>query len=204
MKGIENIVSRILGDAEISAGEIKAQADAKFGTPYTLPAATADQLGGVKVGDYLDIAKAEQVYAQGLKSAKAEVENVLLRGKSMADLEGRKALLAARQTVVDEAFEEAEKALEAKRKDKDYVKLLSKLAKPVVEKDSVVVLDKADFDAVGAALKTELGCAVEAASLPSGGVVVKSGGIELNLTFAALLRQYREELEQAVASVLFQ
>ena len=34
----------------------KTEADAKFGTPYTLPAATADQLGGVKVGDYLDIA----------------------------------------------------------------------------------------------------------------------------------------------------
>ena len=33
----------------------KSEADAKFGTPYTLPAATADQLGGVKVGDYLDI-----------------------------------------------------------------------------------------------------------------------------------------------------
>ena len=33
----------------------KEQADAKFGTPYTLPPATADQLGGVKVGDYLDI-----------------------------------------------------------------------------------------------------------------------------------------------------
>ena len=34
----------------------KSEADAKFGTPYTLPAATAAQLGGVKVGDYLDIA----------------------------------------------------------------------------------------------------------------------------------------------------
>ena len=33
----------------------KSEADAKFGTPYTLPAATADQLGGVKVGDYLDV-----------------------------------------------------------------------------------------------------------------------------------------------------
>lgn len=33
----------------------KAQADAKFGTPYTLPPAAADQLGGVKVGDYLDV-----------------------------------------------------------------------------------------------------------------------------------------------------
>lgn len=33
----------------------KAEADAKFGTPYTLPPAAADQLGGVKVGDYLDV-----------------------------------------------------------------------------------------------------------------------------------------------------
>lgn len=42
--------------ADLSDYYTKAQADAKFGTPYTLPAATADQLGGVKVGDYLDIA----------------------------------------------------------------------------------------------------------------------------------------------------
>ena len=34
----------------------KSEADAKFGTPYTLPPATADQLGGVKVGEALDIA----------------------------------------------------------------------------------------------------------------------------------------------------
>ena len=34
----------------------KEQADAKFGTPYSLPPATATTLGGVKVGDYLDIA----------------------------------------------------------------------------------------------------------------------------------------------------
>lgn len=41
--------------ADLSDYYTKAQADAKFGTPYTLPAATADQLGGVKVGDYLDV-----------------------------------------------------------------------------------------------------------------------------------------------------
>ena len=48
-------------DAAIAAVEsgnfyTKSEADAKFGTPYSLPAATAAQLGGVKVGDYLDIA----------------------------------------------------------------------------------------------------------------------------------------------------
>ena len=34
----------------------KQEADRKFGTPYALPPATADQLGGVKVGEALDIA----------------------------------------------------------------------------------------------------------------------------------------------------
>lgn len=34
----------------------KSEADQKFGTPYSLPAATVSTLGGVKVGDYLDIA----------------------------------------------------------------------------------------------------------------------------------------------------
>ena len=48
-------------DAAIAAVEsgsfyTKSEADQKFGTPYTLPSATADQLGGVKVGEALDIA----------------------------------------------------------------------------------------------------------------------------------------------------
>ena len=47
--------AKATGDA-LDKRYTKAQADAKFGTPYTLPPATADQLGGVKVGDYLDIA----------------------------------------------------------------------------------------------------------------------------------------------------
>ena len=44
--------------ASVDSGSFytKSEADAKFGTPYTLLPATADQLGGVKVGDYLDIA----------------------------------------------------------------------------------------------------------------------------------------------------
>lgn len=48
-------------DAAIAAVEsgsfyTKSEADQKFGTPYTLPPAAADQLGGVKVGEALDIA----------------------------------------------------------------------------------------------------------------------------------------------------
>ena len=43
--------------ASVESGSFytKSEADAKFGRPYSLPPATADQLGGVKVGDYLDV-----------------------------------------------------------------------------------------------------------------------------------------------------
>ena len=45
---------RTLG-ADLTAYYTRLEADAKFGTPYTLPPATADQLGGVKVGKNLTI-----------------------------------------------------------------------------------------------------------------------------------------------------
>ena len=47
--------AKATGDA-LAQRYTKDQADAKFGTPYSLPPATADQLGGVKVGEALDIA----------------------------------------------------------------------------------------------------------------------------------------------------
>ena len=47
--------AKATGDA-LAQRYTKEQADAKFGAAYTLPTATASRLGGVKVGDYLDIA----------------------------------------------------------------------------------------------------------------------------------------------------
>lgn len=51
-----DVLDAAIASVESGSFYTKEQADAKFGTPYTLPPATADQLGGVKVGDYLDIA----------------------------------------------------------------------------------------------------------------------------------------------------
>ena len=45
----------------------KSEADQKFGTPYTLPSATADQLGGVRVGEALDIDADGTLSARSLK-----------------------------------------------------------------------------------------------------------------------------------------
>ena len=63
-------------DAAIAAVEsgnfyTKSEADAKFGTPYSLPPATADQLGGVKVGEALDIAPDGTLSAKTLNDKSA-------------------------------------------------------------------------------------------------------------------------------------
>lgn len=59
-------------DAAIAAVEsgnfyTKSEADKKFGTPYTLSSATADQLGGVRVGEALDIDADGTLSARSLK-----------------------------------------------------------------------------------------------------------------------------------------
>ena len=50
-----DVLDAAIASVESGSFYTKAEADAKFGTPYSLPPATADQLGGVKVGDYLDV-----------------------------------------------------------------------------------------------------------------------------------------------------
>ena len=187
MKGIETIVKRIQDDAGISAEEIAAAAKAQ-----------ADEI--VAAANE----KAKQIYAQGIREAETEVDNVKLRSKSITDLEGRKALLTARQSVVEEAFAQADAKLTALRGDAAaYAKILIDLAKPALAEGSRVQVSQRDIDAVGELVKNDLGVEVDGASFDDGGIVVVTGGVELNLTFMALLRQHREELEQAVASVLF-
>ena len=51
-----DVLDAAIASVESGSFYTKEQADAKFGTPYTLPPATADQLGGVKVGEALDTA----------------------------------------------------------------------------------------------------------------------------------------------------
>ena len=60
--------------ADLSAFYTKLEADAKFGTPYSLPAATADQLGGVKVGEALDIDPDGTVSARTLRGTVATLD----------------------------------------------------------------------------------------------------------------------------------
>ena len=82
--------------ASVESGSFytKAEADKKFGTPYSLPPATADQLGGVKVGEALDIAPDGTLSAKTLNdkiaaavAVKSEARLVWTYGKFDIDRE---------------------------------------------------------------------------------------------------------------------
>ncbi|HWP79190.1 MAG TPA: V-type ATP synthase subunit E family protein [Candidatus Acidoferrum sp.] len=186
MKGIENIVGKVEAGAQATAAETAAAAVAK-----------AAQL--------LDDAKAagEKAAADIMRKAAQGAQDIARRADSMMNLEGRKKLLGERQKLIEEAFEAAAAKLAAMAEEPaGYVKILESLAKDAAPQ-STLLLAKADFDGVGKALAKATGLAVEPAQLPRGGLVVRQGEVEINLTFAALLRQYREELERDVAAALF-
>lgn len=50
-----DVLDAAIASVESGSFYTKAEADRKFGTPYSLPPATADQLGGVKVGSGLKV-----------------------------------------------------------------------------------------------------------------------------------------------------
>ena len=132
MNGIEKIIDRISGDAQAEIDAI------------------------------LDEARAEaaQITAKYEAQAKAEADEILKRGSaaaaereerlaSMAQMEGRKAELAAKQEVIEAAFELALKKLQA-LPEEQYVELLAALAaKASVTGKETLIFSAKDRDTVG-------------------------------------------------------
>jgi V/A-type H+-transporting ATPase subunit E len=186
VKGIENIVDRVTAQAQAAAAETASAAAAESEKLFADAKAAADK-----------------AVADIMRKAEQGAQDIARRADSMMNLEGRKALLAQRQKLVEEAFDAAAAKLSALvETPAAYVKILESLAGGAAP-NSTLLLAKADCDAVGKDLAKTTGLTVESADLPRGGLVVRKGEVEINLTFAALLRQYREELEHDVAAALF-
>ena len=131
---------------------------------------------------------------------------------STAQMECRKAVLAAKQDVIEEAFEQAHKQLLALPQDK-YIALLADLAvqASVTGKEKLIFSapDRAHVGkAVAAAANEKIGgnaaltLAKETRPM-DGGFILSDGAVEVNCTFDTLIRLQRGALSGEVAKVLF-
>ena len=194
MNGIEKIIDRISGDAQAEIDAI------------------------------LDEARAEaaQITAKYAAQAKDEADEILKRGSaaaaereerlaSMAQMEGRKAELAAKQEVIEDAFELALKKLLELPEDR-YVELLAELAvRASATGKETLFFSAADRDRVGskvidAANKKLSGGALtmgEGTRTIKGGFVLSDGAVEVNCSFDTLVRLQKAEITGEVTRVLF-
>jgi len=194
MNGIEKITARIDADAQAEMDRVLADARRK-----------ADEISS----KYQAQAEAEtaNLTARNEKAA-AEREERLV---SVAQMESRKVLLAAKQEMVEKAYALALEKLCA-MPDERYVEVLAAL---MVQASSTgheeAVFSKKDREQVGeAAVKraNELlqggGLTLSKETRPiHGGFILKAGNIEANCTFDTLVRLQKAETAGAVANRLF-
>jgi len=193
MNGIEKIIDRISGDAQAEIDVILNQAKAEAAE------ITAKYEAQAK-------AEADDILSRGTRAA-AEREERLV---SVAQLECRKAQLAAKQEVIDATFQLALKKLLA-LPEADYVALLANLAvqaspngkgKLIFSQADRARFGKAVVMAANEKLNGSMTLAEETRPL-NGGFVLSGGAVEVNCSFDTLVRLQKAELTGKVTGVLF-
>lgn len=198
MNGIEKITERIAAQADTDAKALTAKAQAQAKAIYDGYQAAADQ-------DYQNTLK------KGEKDAKERVERL----GSVAQLEARKLQLKTKQELLEETFQKAYEKLLALPEDQ-YAALLTRLAVSSVTTGSeALVFSQTDRSRYGKRVVIAANEQLEKAGKPGrltlseearpfqGGLYVQDGSVEVNCTFAALLRVQREHTAKDVAAILF-
>lgn len=192
MTGIEKITGRILSDAQAEIDAVLAQAQA--------------QADGI-TAKYA--AEAEKAYAEAAakgRTAAADRESHL---GSSAQMEARRLLLAAKQEMLNAAFDEAAKQLVC-LSDGEMVSTLAKLAqKASVTGTEEIILNADIAQRLGEQVvrqANEKGLHLTLSQTTgdfSGGLLLSDGDVEVNCTFDTLVRLTRNDIAGDVAKVLF-
>lgn len=186
---IESITNRILKEAEAFAVEKKNE---------------AEEVKAASVKEAND--QIEGILAEAKARAEKDSKLLIARRESVADLEGRKMQLNAKQELIEESFGKALEKLQ-QLDIADYVKfIVSKLGDYRSEKGEIL-LNKADFQRIGKALieelrGTDLTVSEENADI-SGGFILRQGNISYNSSLEMLLEDAKEAMTSEIAKTLF-
>lgn len=149
---------------------------------------------------------AEEVKAKRSAAAKTDSQVLKSRRQSVADLEVRKMMLAAKQEVIEESFAQALERLRNLPQDQ-YIRFLTTQLAPYQGEAGQVILNESDKAKHGAKLAdalqgTSLTVADETAPI-QGGCILKRGNISYNASLEKLLEDARSELTPQIAATLF-
>jgi len=193
----EQVVKKILSDAQSQAEEIRKQAEGK---ELNEQAKFNSQLNEYK----------KQTGILAKKNAEEKKSHLL----AAARMEISKELLAEKRKILDEVFEQASSRLQ-NLPDEQYHQLMSKLMLAAVESgDEEVIVDNNEKridqkfinqmnQQLSSSGKGNLKLSIEKQSL-GGGFVLRRGKVKNNVSLKILLMRARKELEIELAKELFE
>ena len=185
MEGLEAIIERILAHARDKAGEITRQSDKAV-------KAVVSQSGQ----------ECEQIRLQAEKQGEAQAGAVISRARSLAALDSRKALLGVRKALIDRAIDQAGTIL-SHMPDPERLAFYRHLLNQSGFQSGEIILNTHDRHLASGLLSgTAISLSDEAGQF-NGGLIVRDGQIEENLTFEAIIAYRYPELVSLAASVLF-
>lgn len=198
MTGTEIIKSKILEDARAKAAQTEEQARQE----------------ARKIIDQAQ-EEAAQKKAEILKKAEADGGEVYRRHLSVAGLEGRKAILQAKQDMVEAAFKAALERV-SNLPDREYQKLIEDMVVHAATKGSgEILLSEKDRSRMNNELMSNINKRLKDAGTDgalvlseesiraAGGFILRSGDMEINSTLEILFEMLRPKLENEVVKILF-
>ncbi|MBN2167871.1 MAG: V-type ATP synthase subunit E [Actinobacteria bacterium] len=195
---IEELVTRIIRDANIKAGEFKR----KVGAERERILSEAEK-------------EADEIFDKQYSTLKRDAGEEKRRKITMAQMEARKGLLEEKQKLIDEVFERTIQALLGMPSG-DYLKMLVRmLVSNAADKGGEIILSAEDRERFGRELIAEANSRLEESGKSTrfvlsdetrdlkGGFIIRSGGLEINNGFQVQLNGRREEFEPLLVRILF-
>ena len=183
----DNLIGRILSEAQESADRIIADADTLCGSiRQDRDARISEKAAALK------------------KTRDIQVREILDGASTRARLDGRKALLAEKRVILDETFAAAYKAV-CELPESELARLFADVLKAEAQTGDTVVCANADRGAVQNAINTagvSVRLADSAASVDRG-FVLYGKSYEKDCSLKAILSELRDREETKVAEILF-
>ncbi len=191
MNGSDRILSRIKSDCDESVRAIEARAKREQDAVI----AEAQQNAHLNA-------------AQIAEDAQKQCAQIKANAKSRAQLETRNALLKQRRTEIDKTIDGLNSYLLG-LDDKEYFEAIYRLAAKLGGKSGVIMLNRRDLNRLPGDFAQRLKAAGLDATVSdepagiSGGFVLKSGDVEENMEFSAMIASERDRLEDFINKELF-
>ena len=145
------------------------------------------------------------------ENGKRSADDTLSRAESAAALLKRKTILAEKQSIIAQVFNEAEDKLASLPEDQYFDTILKIATKNALHGEGKIIFSASDKKRLPSDFEKKLNSALKDGKLTvsddtvetGGGFILSYGGIEENCTFKALIDAERETLTDKVSKVLF-